>query len=103
MIIESINDQDAINGIEKDIKGMIAALASLKKHRNLAKKVHVAFIDGRIDQAKRDGYMASLEKQIASDLFDIQGFGLALGQSDEADWDMASDIMASHYITKATK
>jgi hypothetical protein len=103
MIIESINDQDAIKGIEKDIKGMIASLASLKKHRNLAKKVSVAFKDGRIDQAKRDGYMASLEKQIASDLFNIQGFGLALGQADEADWDMASDIMASHIINKASK
>lgn len=103
MIIDSINDTAALARIDKDIKGMTDAIAAFKKHRALAKKVQAAFTAGRIDSAKRDAYIASLQKEIAIELFNIQGFGLALGSSDENDWDYASDVVASHYIAKATK
>jgi hypothetical protein len=103
MIIDSINDTAELKSIDKDILGMTKAIAALKKKRALAKKVQAAFTEGRIDSTKRDAYIASLQTQIAEELFAIQSFGLALGSADENDWDHASDVVAAHYIAKATK
>jgi hypothetical protein len=103
MIIDSINDTAELASIDKDILGMTKAIAALKKKRALAKKVQAAFTAGRIDSTKRDAYIDSLQKQIAEELFAIQSFGLALGSADENDWDHASDVVAAHYIAKATK
>ena len=103
MIINSINDTTTLARIDKDIKGMTSSIAAFKKHRALAKKVQAAFTAGRIDSTKRDAFIASLQKQIAIELFNIQGFGLALGSSDESDWDHASDVVAAHYINQAVK
>lgn len=103
MIIESINDQDAINTIDQDIKAMSKAIASLKKSRTIAKKVKVAISSGRITDERGHELLSSLHSAISSDLFIIQERGLCLGQSDQTDWENSADRLAQHYINQATK
>jgi hypothetical protein len=103
MFIESINDQDTINTIEKDIKAMSKAIASLKKSRTIAKKVKIAVSSGRITDERGHELLSSLHSAISTDLLIIQERGLALGSHDETDWVISADRLAQHYINKATK
>ena len=80
MLIESINDEIAIAKIEKDIKAMSKAIASLKKHRLLVKKVKVAISSGRITEERGHELLSSLHSSISDDLYIIQERGLGLGQ-----------------------
>ena len=102
MLIESINDEIAIAIIEKDIKAMSKAIASLKKHRLLVKKVKVAISSGRITEERGHELLSSLHSSISDDLYIIQERGLGLGQcDDESQWTEAAGHLAQHYINAA--
>lgn len=102
MIIESINDQDAINTIDKDIKAMSKAIASLKKSRTIAKKVKVAISSGRITEERGHELLSSLHEYMRTDIIIIQDRGMGLGQGDIGnDHDRCADILAQHYINQA--
>ena len=103
MIIDSINDTNAIETFDKDIRAMSKAIASLKRHRAFAKKVKIAFAAGRIDEEKKDAFLSSIHENIRTELFIIQERGLGLGEGDDHGWDHSATTVAQHYINKATK
>jgi len=104
MIIESINDLDAITTIEKDMKAITKAIASLKKARTIAKKVKVAVASGRITEERGHELLSTLHESMRTDIIVIQDRGMGLGQGDIGnDHDRSSDILAQHYINQATK
>mgnify|MGYP000200102036 len=103
MIIESINDQDAINSIDKDIKAMSKAIASLKKHRAQVKKVKIAINSSRLTEERGQELLSSLHSEITNDLFIIQDRGMALGQGDIGKDHEESAVTMAQYIITTTK
>jgi len=104
MIIENINDQDSINEtistMQKDIKAMSKAMASLKKQKMLLKKVSSAHKDGRISTEKASQFYSQIQQNIENDLIIIQDRGMALGQGDiGCDHDECAKVIAQHIIT----
>jgi hypothetical protein len=104
MIIENINDQTSINKtfstMQKDIKAIAKAIASLKKQKMLLKKVTCAHMDGRISTENASGFYSQIQQNIENDLIVIQDRGFSLGQGDiGCDHDECAKAIASHIIT----
>lgn len=101
MIIENINDHDSIDLFQRDIKAMESCLKSLKRSKAIAKKVQIAFKAGRISEEKKDEMLSTISGNMTDSLVAIQGYGLALGQGDERDFEGCAGIFAQHLINKA--
>jgi hypothetical protein len=104
MIIENINDQTSINEtistMQKDIKAMSKAMASLKKQKMLLKKVSSAHKDGRMTTTLATNFYSQIQQNIENDLIIIQDRGMALGQGDiGCDHDECAKVIAQHIIT----
>ena len=84
----------------KDLKEMQNAILSFKKNKSLLKKINKAFTKGLIDEAKKNEYIASINESLKNDLINIQGFGFALGQADESDWDDTAKTVADAMINE---